>query len=344
MNKRISGSMVAIAAIAAMAMSPVTVSAQDYKGKTVKILVPYGPGGTYDKYSQAFAQNLGKHIPGKPNVIVQHMPGAGGVKAMNWAYNVMPADGFSLLNPLDNTVLNQLLRPEGTRYDARNFTWRGSSNQTNMMIIIRSDTGVSSWKDMLKRESIGAATGKASFGYITQKLSSSLLGFKLKVVQGYKGSAATTFAVERGEAELNANNWLTYASKVPQWFKGDKPFARVVVQLGVYRDPDVPKGVPLLSNLVTDPMDKAAVEFVGVAGLLGRGLVLPPKASSASIKLLRASYDKMNADPTFEASLKKRHLRLIASNGETIQKIVKQAVESASPAVVAHARKLIFGK
>jgi hypothetical protein len=131
---------------------------------------------------------------------------------------------------------------------------------------------------------------------------------------------------------------------VPQWFKGDKPFARVVVQLGVYRDPDVPKGVPLLSNLVTDPQDKAVVDFIGVAGLLGRGLVLPPKSSSSLVAMLRAAYDKMNADPAFEAELKKRRLRLIASNGETIQKIVKQAVESASPKVVARARTLIYGK
>lgn len=332
------------AVIAVTALLPGHVSAQDYSGKTVKILVPYGPGGTYDKYSQTFAKHLGKHIPGNPNVIVQHMPGAGGAKAMNWSYNVMVPDGLSLLNPLDNTVLNQLLRPKKMRYDARNFTWLGSSNQTNMMIIIRSDTGVKTWKDMAKRESIGAATGKASFGYITQSLVASLLGAKIKIVQGYKGSSATTFAVEQGEAELNANNWLTYASKVPQWFKGDKQFARVIVQLGVYRDPDVPKGVPLLSNLVTDPQDKAVVDFVGVAGLLGRGLVLPPKSSSKLVSTLRASYDKMNADPAFEAELKKRGLRLIASNGETIQKIVKKAVESASPQVVARARTLIYGK
>lgn len=342
--KRVSSVAAAIAAVAAVTSFSGQVSAQDYSGKTVKILVPYGPGGTYDKYSQTFAKHLGKHIPGNPNVIVQHMPGAGGAKAMNWSYNVMAPDGLSLLNPLDNTVLNQLMRPKKMRYDARKFTWLGSSNQTNMMIIIRSDTGVKTWKDMAKRESIGAATGKASFGYITQSLVASLLGSKIKIVQGYKGSSATTFAVERGEAELNANNWLTYASKVPQWFTGDKPFARVVVQLGVYRDPDVPKGVPLLSDLVKDPQDKAVVDFIGVAGLLGRGLVLPPKSSSSLVKTLRAAYDKMNADPVFEAELKKRRLRLIASNGETIQKIVKKAVESASPQVVARARTLIYGK
>lgn len=334
---------VALVAVAAMAVSPADVSAQSYAGKTIKIIVPYGPGGTYDKYSQTFAKYLGNHIPGNPNIIVQHMPGAGGGKAMNWSYNVMAADGYNLLIPLDNTVLNQLLRPEKARYDARKFTWLGSSNQTNQVLIIRSDTGVKTWKDMLKRESIGAATGKSSFGYITQRMMSSLLGFKLKTVTGYKGSAATTFAVERGEAELNCNNWLAYSSKVPHWFTGDKPFARALLQVGVFRDPDLPEDVPLLSSLVKDPLDKAAVEFVGVAGLLGRGLVLPPKAPKQAVKTLRSAYDKMNADPAFVAELKKRHLRLIAAQGAEIQKIVVEALDKASPKVVARARKLIFG-
>jgi tripartite-type tricarboxylate transporter receptor subunit TctC len=110
--KRVSSVVAAVAAMTAVAAVSGLASAQDYSGKTVKILVPYGPGGTYDKYSQTFAKHLGKHIPGNPNVIVQHMPGAGGAKAMNWSYNVMAPDGLSLLNPLDNTVLNQLMRPE----------------------------------------------------------------------------------------------------------------------------------------------------------------------------------------------------------------------------------------
>ena len=90
-------------------------------------------------------------------------------------------------------------------------------------------------------------------------------------------------------------------------------------------------------------LDKAADEFVGVAGLLGRGLVLPPKAPKQAVKTLRSAYDKMNADPAFVAELKKRHLRLIAAQGAKIQKIVVEALDNASPKVVARARKLIFG-
>jgi len=333
------------ALIAVVATAPAASAADDFfQGKTMKIVVPYGPGGTYDQYAFAFSKHLGKHIPGHPNIILQHMPGAGGSKAMNWSYNVMARDGYNMLIPLDNSVLNQLLLPDKMRYDARNFTWLGSSNQTNQVLIVRSDTGVKTWKDLLKRSSIASSAGASSFGHISQTVMSNVLGFKMKTISGYKGSAASTFAVERGESEMNCNNWLTYSSKVPQWFTGEKPFARAVLQLGVFADPALPKSVPLVSTLISDPMDKAAIAFMGVAGLLGRGLVLPPKAPDHAVKTLRAAYDKMNADTDFAAALKKRTLRLIPSTGAEIQKIVNQSIEEAKPEVVARARQLIREK
>ena len=81
--------------------------AAHYKNKTITILIPYGPGGTYDKYGQTFSRHIGQFIPGNPSVIVQHMPGAGGSKAMNWSYNVMPKKGYYTIVPLDNLVINQ---------------------------------------------------------------------------------------------------------------------------------------------------------------------------------------------------------------------------------------------
>ncbi|MBT5048940.1 MAG: hypothetical protein HOM58_10605 [Rhodospirillaceae bacterium] len=333
-----------LVAIAALAASANAVSAQDWSGKTLKIIVPYGPGGTYDKYSHSFSKHLGKQIPGKPTIIMQHMPGAGGTKAMNWHYNVAVPNGHTLLIPLDNAVVNQLLRPKRVKYDARGYTWLGSSNQTNQVMIIRSDTGVNKWQDLRGRNTIAAAAGKAGFDHVAMSLFRSLLKFNLKIVTGYKGSTATTFAVEQGEVEANCNNWLAYSSKVPHWFTGNKPFANAVVQLGVFRDPDLPDNIPLLHELVSDPKDKAAVDFVSVAGLLGRGLVVPPKTNKGVINMLRGAYDKMNLDRAFKSELKKKRLRLIAANGAEIQKIVNKAINEASPEIVAHARKLIVGK
>jgi tripartite-type tricarboxylate transporter receptor subunit TctC len=330
------------AALAALCSG--TASAADYfAGKTMKIVVPYGPGGTYDKYAQTFAEYLGRHIPGKPNIIVQHMPGAGGVKAMNWAYNVMPKDGLNMITPLDNTVINQLMRPDKMRFDARNFIWIGSSNQTNLVMAVRSDTGVRTWEDLRKKQVVASSSGQDT-SYITSNLVNGLLGAKIKVVSGYKGSSKAMFAIEQGESQMAAYNWLAWGSKVPHWFTGDKPFARIVLQMGIFKDPDIPQDVPMLSDLVSAPEDKAVVGFVGALGVLGRGLALPPGVNAEHVQTLRAAYDAMNADSAFAAELKKRKLRLIPSSGSKIQQVVQGSLDNATPAVVARASKLIYGK
>ena len=330
------------ATAAATATTPVW-AGMSFEGKQIKIVIPYGPGGTYDKYGVTFSNHLGKHIPGNPNIILQHMPGAGGSKAMNWAYNVMPKDGLNMIVPLDNSVINQLMRPEKMRYDARNFRWLGSSNQTNIVMVVRSDAGISKLDDMKAKQIIGSTSGKSSTGYIVPSLLKGLFGYKIKMVTGYKGSSKSIFAVERGETQMAAFNWLAWASKVPHWFEGEKPFAQAVAQIGVFRDPDLPDTVPMISDLVSDDMDRKAVDFIKVAGLLGRGLALPPGVDEETLGVLRAAYAKMNADPEFKAELRKRRLRLIPSTGEKIQEIVEEAVKNASPAVVKHARKLIYG-
>ena len=332
-----------LAAFVALTVGSTAWAAMNFEGKTIKIVIPYGPGGTYDKYGVTFSNYLGKHIPGNPNIILQHMPGAGGVKAMNWAYNVMPKDGLNMIVPLDNAVINQLMRPEKMRFDARRFVWLGSSNQTNIVMVVRTDTGIAKLDDMKTKNVIGSTSGKSSTGYIFPQLLKGMFGYKVKMVTGYKGSSKSILAVERGETQMAAFNWLAWASKVPHWFEGDKPFASPIVQIGVFRDPDLPKSVPMISDLVTDEMDRKAVDFIKVLGLLGRGLALPPGVDPETVKVLRAAFDKMNADPEFAAELKKRRLRLIPSSGAKIQEIVKKAIDNASPQVVQHARKLIYG-
>ena len=334
-----------VAAGLALAASATVASAgMDYTGKTLKIVIPYGPGGTYDKYGVAFSNNLGKHIPGNPNIILQHMPGAGGAKAMNWFYNVAPKDGLTLIVPLDNTVLNQLMRPKKMRYQAEKFTWIGSSNQTNVVMVVRSDSGVKKLADLKTKKIIGSTSGKNSSGYLTPMFIAGTLGLNIKMVTGYKGSSKSIFAMEQGESQMAAFNWLAWASKVPHWFKGDKPYARAIAQIGFFKDPDLSSDVPLVNDLLKNDMDKKAAGMLAVAGLLGRGLALPPGVDKSTVKVLRAAYDKMNADSDFAAGLKKRKLRLMPTSGAKIQGIVNDAIKSASPEVVAHARNIIFGK
>ena len=147
-----------------------------------------------------------------------------------------------------------------------------------------------------------------------------LLGFKMQYISGYKGSSRSILAIEQGEAQMSSFNWLTWDSKVPHWFKGKRPFARAVLQNGVDKDPALPD-IPMLADLVKESQ-KPLVAFIASMGPIGRGVTMPPGVPKHLIKALRNAYDKMNADPAFEAELKKRRLRLIASSGKKIQSVI----------------------
>lgn len=318
--------------------------AEHFAKKTVTILIPYGPGGVYDKYGQLFARHMEKFIPGAPTVIVQHMPGAGGAKATNYAYNVMQKQGFNMFTPLDNTVINQLLRPEKLRFDAREFRWVGSSAQTNIILVVRSAKGVKSVEDWVASgtELIGSSSGIASTSTMMPNYMFAALGVKGRVVAGYKGSKAAIMAMEQGEADMSGFNWMAWSSIVPHWFEGDKPFALPIAQVGIVKDPELPD-VPMLEDLVPESF-KPGARFLGSLGPIGRGLALPPGVPAEIVAALRDAFDRMNADPAFAADVKKHGLRLQPTSGAELQKMVDAAFESASPEVVAMVRKAVFGQ
>lgn len=164
---------------------PATAASDFYAG----ITIGYGFGGTYGKYSRLLAEELQRHIPGAPNIIVKSMPGAGGMKATNYAHNAMPSDGLHLLMRTDTTVVAQLSRPKKMKFDMRKFTWLGSSNVTNMIIVVRSDTGARALANLKTKPVILGAVGKTSNSYLTPKLLKEVMGWKMKPISGYKGSA-----------------------------------------------------------------------------------------------------------------------------------------------------------
>ncbi len=331
----------AAAGIAALAAQPAT-SAEFYAGKQMKITIGFGFGGTYGKYSRLFADHLARHIPGNPTIVVDSRPGAGGIKAMNYTANVMRNDGLNMVVPLDSGVLAQLIFADKVKYDMSKFISLGSANQTNVILVLRSITGITKWDQLKTKQVIVGSTGLGSTGYMIPKLLNGMLGTKIKVISGYKGSSKTGLAIEQGEVHGAAFNWLFWKSKFPTWFEGDAPHARALLQVGHFVDPDLPD-VPMLGDLVSAEY-KPIVSFVGLLGLIGRGLAVPEGTPMDKVKILRTAFNKMVVDPAFIADTKKRRLRVIAAKGETIQKVIADALASAKPEVIAAARKLIKAK
>jgi len=327
--------------LVAVASQPVK-AAGFYAGKQVKIVIGFGFGGTYGKYARIFAEHLPKYIDGKPTMIVQSMPGAGGLKAMNYVGNVMPSDGLNLFIPVDSGLLAQLIFSKKVKYDYGKFISLGTANQTNVIVIVRSDTGITNWKQLRDKQIIMGSTGRGSTAFLIPNLINGLLGTKMKIISGYKGSSKTGLSVEQGETNGAAFNWLFWKSKYARWFEGDKPYARAVMQVGHIKDGDLPN-VPMLRDQVTGEARKIA-EFVGALGLIGRGLAAPEGTDMARVKELRIAFNKMVHDPAFIADTKKRRLRVISATGEEVQKVINDTLARATPELVRAAQKAILGK
>ena len=147
-----------LTAVTALCLTTVItpVSAADisgmYKGRTVTILVGYGSGGTYGRTSLLLGEHMDEVIPGKPNMVVQHMPGAGGIKAANFFYNVAPKNGRTLLMPPEMSIVSELLRPKKVKYRCKQMTWLGRVFGQNSPIAVRRDSGVPSMADLKNKK------------------------------------------------------------------------------------------------------------------------------------------------------------------------------------------------
>jgi len=342
--KRTLISFAAAATAVALAAPATAQSAADvFKDRTVTILVGYGAGGTYGQTALLLSNHLGNHIPGKPNVIVQHMPGAGGLKAANYAYVVMPKNGHNILMPPEMSVVSQMLRPKRVRYDVAKMHWLGTVFGANQIMMVRRDTGIKGIEDLRKKELIVASTGTGSPTYIVPAMMNGILKTKFKIVTGYKGSAGTSLSVEQGETFGMSNSWVSWTANKPQWFKGKSDdFALTLVQVGFTREKDLPN-LPLLHELAKTDDDRAAAAMLSTASVIGRGLAYPPGVPQGLVEPLRTAFWSTVNDAAFKSDAVKRKLPVIPIAGAELQKTLVDAMKTMSPSAVAKATKYVFG-
>jgi tripartite-type tricarboxylate transporter receptor subunit TctC len=172
-----------------------------YRGKTVRLIIGYGPGGGYDVYGKFFARYLGEHIPGNPTVIPQNMPGAGSRSAANWLYKVAPKDGTVLAVLSQATPADQALGQPGIQFDVRNFNWIGNMVAVNNIMITWAESGVRTIDDAKKKVIAIGATGASSPSVIYPTVANNLFGTQFKIVSGYPGGGDIMIALERREVD-----------------------------------------------------------------------------------------------------------------------------------------------
>lgn len=337
----------ALAGLAALAAAAyVTPAAADavtdfYKGRSVTVLVTSGSGGLNALYGRTVGQFLGRHIPGKPNIIFQYMPGGGGLKGANYCYNIAPKDGSFICEPLNPLGLAQLLRPKGVKYDAAKFNYIGNASMQNGSFAVWHTLGINKLMDAKNKEVIFAGTGKGSESYYDPAIVNSLFGTKFKMVMGYKGGGALDLSLERGETFGRAGPLLSWAVRKPHWLKDGK--IKILAQVGIKRMPGF-KDVPLLSEFAKTDEQRKIIALISARAAIGRPFVVPPGTPSARVKALRTAFVATMKDPDFIAEAKKRKLWTEWTTGADVQAVIDKMMATPKGLVMKTRKVLGYAK
>src|SRR5690349_11369869 len=195
-------------ALAAMLLPLAAPAQPNFAGKTITIIVGYKPGGGYDATARLLARHLPDHVPGKPTVIVQNMPGGNSIIAANHMYNVAKPDGLTIGTFNRNLPIAQLTKVQGVKYDITKFAWIGSAAYETTILAIRNDLPYKTFAELRKAKEpvVIGSTGPGANTYDFPLLLKDMLGLNFKIVSGYSSSADIMLAVERKEADARAGS------------------------------------------------------------------------------------------------------------------------------------------
>ena len=329
--------MAPLAAVAPVAAESADDTAKFYRGRTVQAIVGYPPGSTFELYLRVLTRHIGKHIPGNPNIVVQHMPGAGSLKATNYLAGVAPKDGsvFGMINPV-NTI-EPMIDPKNSRFDPRTFIWLGSLN-TEISTCGFWAKDLRTYDDLKKREVVAGSTGPASGSTIDARVLGALTGIKFKVVTGYGALGDIRLASERGETD-GFCGLLVSALKTDYWEQFKSGRLAVPVQMGLSKHPEFPN-IPNAYELVKSEEDRQLFRLIFGPWSYGRPLFVAPGTEPARVAALRAALVAVVKDPAYMAETAKLNMEIQYTGPENIGKLVDQILQSPAP-VVERARQVL---
>ncbi len=301
---------------------------QFYRGKTVTILIGHPAGGSYDLYARLAAGQLGRFIPGHPQVVVQSRPGGSGAGAVQFLYGYGPRDG-TLLGLFTETVgLIQLSQPEIGKWRVQDFAYLGSFANVNSAFMMRKDSPAKTIDDMHRIETKVGCNSRLGQSYVNYAVLKTYGGFKFHIVCGYPGSMEYSMALARGEVDIISGAWNAWRRR-PDVIDGS---FRPVIQSGLKRHREL-SDVPLMQELLDNPKHRQVAEFLSSASTIGRALLVHKAAPAERIAALREAFDAMVKDPVFIMEAERAGAELDPTPGVEVQKI--------SDAIVATPKEIV---
>ena len=314
---------------------PLESNAQDtvaefYKGKQIKISVGFSAGGSSSLYAQTLARHMGKYIPGNPILIVQHMPGAGGLIAANYIYANAARDGSEFAITSRTAALEPLLGNQSARFDPLKFNWIGNANIESSVCIAWHTAPAKTVQDVFNTELIVGGAGMTAQETIYPRAFNKLLGTKFKIVTGYPGSTELLLAMERGEVHgFCGIGWTFVKLRKGDWLKEGK--INILFQMALNKHPELPD-IPAIQDFAKTPEDRRVIEFLLAPQEMGRPFFAPPGVPPERVAALRAAFDQALKDPKFLEEAEKQGIEVQPVSGGAIQKLLERIY--ASPANV----------
>jgi len=317
----------AISATAMAAVIAATPAAADpsveqfYKGSQIRLLASAGPGSGYTIWTRFIGTHLGRHIPGEPSVIVQSMPGAGGLIAANYMYSAAPRDGREIASLAREAPSLGLMTGTAARYDPLKLNWLGTPTSESNICVVAKDAPARTVEDLYTKEVIVGTDGVGSGMHVFPVALNSLLKTKFRVIDGYSDSAAVLLAADRGEIHGSCQSAETLFRA-----RGDairSGAIRIILQGGLTPNPRF-ADVPFVLDLAKNEEQKQALRFLYSGLTFGRPYATAPGVPSERVAALRKAYMTMFADKDFLADAARQGYEIAPISGEDMQAMVAE--------------------
>jgi tripartite-type tricarboxylate transporter receptor subunit TctC len=306
-----------------------------YKGKTLTLIIPNAPGGSFDLYARLVADNLGRFIPGHPFIVPQNMPGASGMQAANYLTSIAPQDGTVMSVLVPNIAVAQIIGMNAIAYDVRKLNWIGRIIATTATFFTWHTSQIKTLADLKTHETLIAGTGPMSQAELGSIMLNGVVGTKFKIVRGYKGSGEAALAVERGEADGTLMPWEYIKSAHPDWLADNKiSLVAIYVRRPIPERPEVPS----IYDLAETPEQRGVLTLFLGSDEMGQPIAMPPDVPRDRVEAMRMALDNMVKDPEFLSDAARRKLDLRPGSAQDLEKIITEAF-AVSPATIEIARK-----
>lgn len=310
-----------------------------YRGKQIEIYLGSSVGGGYDQYGRLLGRHIARHIPGNPAVVFKNLTAGGGRQAINYVYNVAPADGTAIGTTLRTIPFDPLYGEEQTKIDALKMGWIGSLNSEVSVCVAWNASPFRTLADARQSEMLLGTSGATSNEAINAKLLNLVADTKFKLIHGYPGSTEVHMAMERGEVQGRCGfGWDSIVARYRHWI--DEKKISVLAQLALKKHPDIPE-VPSVLDLVKTEAHRQLAEFLIAPNRMGRPFFAPAGVPSERIDILRKAFDETAVDPDFLADAKKQNMEISAMNGADVASLVQRIY--ATPKAVVEIGKRIAG-